>query len=131
MLKLYALFLSTLFFIQSTNIHFEDMQKIGELLEHYNLHHDRYNDSFITFISKHYGDLKESHKKQHQEEEKEHHHDPIHHDCAAQTHIDVCVNTSTYTIKVVKFIESKETNFYYQDKFSTFEKQKIFQPPQV
>lgn len=131
MFKLVSILFSTLFFIQSTNIHFGDLQKVNELIEHYNLHNERYNDSFTTFISKHYGDLKESHKEQHQEEEKDHKHDPIHHDCAAHTTIDVFFTAFSFTFKSPKFIETSKTNFYYQDKFSTFEKQKIFQPPKI
>jgi hypothetical protein len=130
MTKLIAILFSTLFFLQSANIHFGDVQKLGELFEHYNLHNERYEDNFTTFISKHYGDLKENHKEEHKEEEKNHHHDPIQHDCTAQVQIDIVILDFSITLKTIKFIESKETNFYYQDKFSTFEKQKIFQPPQ-
>ena len=131
MLKLYAILLSSLFLLQSTNIHFDDVRMLGELLEHYNLHHERYGDNFVVFLSKHYGDLKESHKKEHQEEEKGHHHTPIQHDCTAQVHIDVMYNSFSFTFKNPKFSNSSKSNFYYQDKFSSFEKQKIFQPPRV
>jgi hypothetical protein len=130
-IKLFSILFSTLFLFQSANIHFDDVLQLREFIEHANLHKDKYGDSFIVYVSKHYGDLKESHKEQHQEEEKNHHHDPIQHDCTAQVQIDIVILDFSITLKTIKFIESKETNFYYQDKFSTFEKQKIFQPPQI
>ncbi len=130
MIKLFSIVFSTLFFIQSANIHFDDVLQFREFIEHANLHKDKYGDSFMVYVSKHYGELKESHKEQHQEEEKDHKHTPIHHDCAAQTQIDVLFSAFSFSFKTTKFIESSKTTFYYQDKFSTFEKQKIFQPPQ-
>ncbi|MEE9348852.1 MAG: hypothetical protein V3U80_02265 [Flavobacteriaceae bacterium] len=132
MIKLASLLFSTLFFFQSANIHFGDVLQLREFIEHANLHQEKYGDSFLTFVSKHYGDLKESHKEQHQEEEKNHKHAPIHHDCASQSiQIDVLLDFYTITFKTNPFIDSKKTNFYYQDEFSTFEKQKIFQPPRL
>ena len=131
MTKLFPILFATLFFIQSINIHFADVLQWREFIEHANLHREKYGDSFAVFISKHYGELKESHEKQHQQEEKEHHHDPISHDCKSQIHIDIAVHIIDYSLKTIPFINHRKTNFYYQDKFYAFEKQKIFQPPRV
>ncbi len=122
--------LSFIILFQSMNIHFEDVLNVGEFFEHARLHQQKHGDSFLTFLSKHYGDLKEAHKKEHQEEEKNHH-SPINHNCATQLPVDLAFEVYKITIpKVFKEIEN-QPNYYYKDLFSTFEKQKIFQPPRV
>ena len=96
------------------------------------MHKEKYDDNFLVFFSKHYGDLKESHKKQHQEEEENRSHKPIDHDCNFHVQTDIVLNTTSISVtrNTLQIIE-KTTNFYYQDKHSTFEKQKIFQPPRI
>jgi len=131
MSKLLSIPLSILILFQSFNIHMEDVLKLKEVIVHFQLHKERYGDGIIVFISKHYGNLKESHKQQHQEEEKEHHHPPIHHDCSTQiSSVFVLLVHSFYIERPTNDVE-KTTNFYYQDKFSTFEKSTIFQPPKL
>lgn len=131
MTKLISISLSMLFLLQSVNIHFEDVLQLKELMEHANMHKERYGDSFAVFISKHYGELKESHKKQHQEEEKDHKHAPIHHDCASQMQVDLLIETLSFSIKTPKLTTRNTSKFYYQNLFSTFEKQQVFQPPKM
>ena len=113
------------------NIHIEDILNIKIFFEHAQIHKEKYGDSFMAFLSKHYGELKEAHKKEHQEEEKNHHHTPINHNCSTQLNVDIVFDD--YQIKIPKISESikAKPNFYYQDLFSTFEKQKIFQPPRL
>ena len=45
------------------NIHVEDFENVYEFVEHFQLHKENYGDNFITFLEKHYSDLKESQKK--------------------------------------------------------------------
>lgn len=130
MTKLISISISIIFLLQSVHIHFEDILQLKELMEHANMHKERYGDSFTVFLSKHYGELKESHKKQHQEEEKEHH-TPIHHDCASQIQVDLLIEIITFSINTPKITNRKTSKFYYQDQFSIFEKQPIFQPPRA
>jgi len=129
MLKVYAFILSGLFLIQSVNIHFEDVLAFNELLEHAEMHQNRYGDDFLVFISKHYGSLKDAHKLQHEQEEKGRQHQPIEHDC--NTQIQTALEWQYIAYSVIKVIHQIEVNpnFYYQDQFSTFEKESIFQPP--
>ena len=127
--KLFSILLSTFILVQSFNIHIGDLLKVDELIEHANMHKEKYGDDFLVFISKHYGDLKESHKLQHEEEEKDHSHFPIDHECSSQIPTSFILNRITFSITTPQARES-EFNFYYQDNHSTFEKQKIFQPPQ-
>lgn len=129
--KLFAILLSSLFLFQSFNFHFEDVIELSEIFEHAEMHKQKYGDNFFVFLSKHYGDLKESHEKQHQEEEKEHNHPPLQHDCSSQIQIAFVLNSDSFSIENPKIEVEASPNFYYQDKFSTFEKQKIFQPPRL
>jgi hypothetical protein len=131
MSKVSAILLSSLFLIQSFNLHVEDIYELNEVFEHAELHKQRYGDNFFVFLSKHYGDLKDSHKQQHQKEEEEHNHPPINHDCSSQIQTVFVLNTFSFSIENPKQTVEASTNFYYQDKFSTFEKQKIFQPPKL
>lgn len=128
--KLFSILLASFILVQSFNIHLGDILKLNMLLEHAELHKSKYGDNFFVFLSKHYGDLKESHKKQHKEEEKSHSHLPINHDCSSQIQSSFILNLIALHITIPLAKESSP-NFYYQDKFSTFEKQKIFQPPKI
>ncbi len=106
------------------NISFE----INEILADYQIHKTKHGDSVSTFFSKHYGKLKEAHKKEHQEEHKKHKH---HNEMELHFHIDfVCANQTITLAKTVEILTQK-LNFHYKDLFSTFEKQKIFQPPRL
>ncbi len=127
-IKLFTIFISSFILVQSFNIHISDVLKLSELMEHADFHKDKYGDSILVFISKHYGDLKQAHKKQHQEEEKKHSHAPINHDCSSQLQVSFILNKNSFIIEIPQLME-KSTNFYYQDRFSAFEKQRIFQPP--
>jgi len=131
MSKLFSITISLLILFQSLNIHFDDVLKFREVIEHAELHMEKYDDTFFVYVSKHFGDLKELHKHQHQEEEKEHNHPPIQHDCSSQTQNVFVSDALSFSIENPKQITKASTNFYYQDKFSTFEKQRVFQPPRV
>jgi len=126
--KLFSLLIASFILVQSFNFHIGDVLKLNELIEHAEFHKNKYGDGFLVFISKHYGDLEQSHKKQHEEEKKNNSHTPINHDSGSQVQVSFLLSKNSFTIEIPQLIE-KITKFYYQDKFSTFEKQKIFQPP--
>jgi len=128
MSKVFSIGISLLILFQSLNIHF---LKLTEFIEHTKLHKERYGDNFFVFLSKHYGDLEKSHEQQHKEEEKERKSNPLQHDCNSQIQTTFVLVTAPFSIEVQKKIIEKSTNFYYNDKFSMFEKQKIFQPPRL
>jgi len=129
-IKLFSIFISSLILVQSFNIHFGDVLKLTELMEYAELHKKKYGDGFVVFFSKHYGDLKQSHKKQHKEEEKDHSHPPINHDCSSQLQASFVINIISFSLVNTQIVKTY-TNFHYLDMFSAFEKQKIFQPPQI
>lgn len=129
MKKLFAILFSTLIFFQSTNLLASDVVSISELIEHAELHKERYGDNFMVFLSKHYGELKESHKEQHQNEEQEQQ-KTIHLDCAYH-HLDLINHAKGGLIPFREMVDTHAMNSYYQDKFSSFEKQKVFRPPKM
>ena len=128
--KLFSIFVSSIILVQSFNIHIADILKLDELMEHAKMHKNKYGDDFVVFLSKHYGDLKQSHKLQQQEEEKDHSHLPINHECSSHVQASFIIDMISFSIDISYATESS-VNFYYQDKFSSFEEQVILQPPQL
>ena len=70
--KLSALVFSTLLLLQSMGLNYDDLVRLDELFEHASYHQQQYGDNIITFLSKHYGDQKEAHQRDHQEEQDDH-----------------------------------------------------------
>ena len=130
MTKIFTIVLVTIMIGKTFNIHFNDFIKISELVEHAEFHAKEYVDNFFSFWSKHYVDLKENHKEQHEQED--HHHLPFdHHDCKINSVTAVYVVKKELLIPVDLIFLNKTINFSYEDLHSTFEKEKIFQPPQL
>lgn len=130
MQKFIVTYLATIILFQGIFVNTDVLFEINELLEDYQLHKTKYGDNTYTFLSKHFGDLKESHKKQHQEEHEQHKH-PSQDKLANVSQFDYTFNRCNFTIKNVVEINADTSNFHYSDLFSTFEKQKIFQPPKL
>ncbi len=128
--NLFSILISSLVLVQSFNIHIGDVLKLNELIDHAEFHQEKYGDDFMVFFSKHYGNLKDSHKKQRKEEEKDHSHPPINHDCGSQLQVSYVMHKISFSFEKIIVVE-RSANFCYQDKFSNFEKQKIFQPPKL
>jgi len=103
--------------------------EIFEILEDYHIHQTKYDDDFKTFLSKHFGELKLIHQKEHQKEHQEHNH---HHNTnEINVQFDFICSRDFFSLPQKITIISCKNNFYYKSLFSTFEKQKIFQPPRV
>ena len=129
MIKLFSILTSCLILIQSLNIDYKDIVQLDELIEHSKFHSEAYGDNFLSFIAKHYGDLKQEHNKQHQEEKKEHEQLPFNHQSCA--HASVASVFIPVNIQLLKSepITTKDSNFYYLELNSLFEKTSVFQPP--
>jgi hypothetical protein len=69
MRKIIVTYLASLILLQGVVANTDLIFEISELTEDYQLHKKNYGDDLTTFISKHFGDLKESHKEQHQKDE--------------------------------------------------------------
>ena len=129
MQKIIVTYLASLILFQGVFTNSGILFEINELAENYQLHQSEYGDNLSTFISKHFGDLKESHKEQHQEEQKQHNH-PTQDKIGGLSQIDYTFNQTYLILENPIKVNKSLTNYHYLDLFSTFEKQKIFQPPQ-
>lgn len=123
-------YLAIFILFQSMFANINILFEISEVVEDYNLHQTKYGDSLATFISKHFGDLKESHREQHKEEH-EHHNHPIQSELANSVQEVYVLQQYDFSLEGIVKIISKTDNFYYKNSFSNFEKQKIFQPPRI
>lgn len=129
MAKVFSIALSFLVLFQSFNLDLSDLAYIDEFLEHAEFHSEKYGDNFIVFISKHYGEMKKEHSRDHQEEKQEHEELPFTHLCCSHVFTANVNNKiqipSLKTCPIVDFT----ANFYYLDNYASFEKFDIFQPP--
>ena len=128
MKKFVITYLASLILFQGLFANTDLIFEINELTEDYELHKVKYGDDLTTFISKHFGDLKESHKEQHQKEHEQHKH-PVQNNIGSSLQVDFLLAFS-FTDKSILEYDVSASNFNYMDLHSTFEKQKIFQPPQ-
>lgn len=129
MKKFVVTYLASLILFQGIFANTDIIFEISELTEDYQLHQIKYGDDFTTFISKHFGDLKESHKEQHQKEHKEHEH-PVQ-NTGSSLQVDFTLLAFSFTDKSIIEYDASASNFNYIDLHSTFEKQKVFQPPRI
>jgi hypothetical protein len=129
MAKMFSIVLSALVFLQGVNMDMGDMMRLNELFEHAAYHYEHYGDNFLVFLSKHYGELEQEHKKAHQEEQQQHEKLPFnHHSCSHIIADFVLAGNFSTQIKSIPITDTLG-NFFYQETYSSFEKFDIFQPP--
>lgn len=129
MMKFFSIILSSLILVQSLNISIEDFSKLNVLLEHAKYHQENYGDSFLEFLSEHYGEKISEISNKH----KEHKDLPFKHDSNTCNNLNwtIVLNSSFIEIKNTTVLESSTSNFLYKESTSVFEKQSIFQPPKL
>lgn len=125
--KLFHIFISLMILVQSTSVQIDGFDKIKKMVGHYSLHYEYYGDNFTIYISKHYGELKESHKQEHKENED----NCIHNECTSQLLANFTLGVSVINVLYSKFPIKETLKYYNKELIPTFEKQKIFQPPQI
>lgn len=127
--KLLSLLFATLLFVQSAFINFDDFVQLNELVEHFQFHSNVYGDTIFVFFSKHYGELKENHDKNDSHEKQQHEQLPFnHHSCSHSGNMFVLDFQELESILPIAD-KQNNINFHYQDFYSSFEKQQVFQPP--
>ncbi len=111
------------------NIQIENIFQLDELVEHAYFHKETHGDDFFTFLSKHYGELKSEHDKNHQDEEKDHKELPFQNSVFSFAffekmilHIHECVNPSLV-------LKERKSIFFYQNLIAGEFKTGVFQPP--
>ncbi|MDF4204269.1 hypothetical protein PXD56_14945 [Maribacter sp. SA7] len=128
--KLFSILLSSLIMLQSFGVHYDDIVQLDELIEHAQFHNEQYGDNIIVFLSKHYGELKADHQRDHQEEKKDHEKLPFNHSGASHICIaDVIFTRYKSELNEVEVLDYTDSNFYYQSPSSSLHVQGILQPP--
>lgn len=129
MVKLFSIFMSGLILIQSVDIAINDIAQFDELLEHAQFHAEEYGDSLFVFISKHYGELKEQHTKDHREEKKDHEKLPFQNHCSCTATLAIVSDSHVMPLSSFQNPDDMGTNFYYRAPISSLHAKGLFQPP--
>ena len=129
MSNLFSIALSTIILLQSIGVTIHDIAQIDDFIEHANYHNEQYGDNVLVFISKHYGDLKATHEREHHEEKQEHEQLPFHHQSHVCSISAFILSNSIEEIAVIQFSDYKSHNFIYQEPSSSLIKETPFQPP--
>lgn len=131
MIKPISIILSSLILVQSLHISFNDILQIDELVEHAQFHKKEYGDDLITFLSKHYGDSKKEHSRNHQEEKQDH--DQLPFNCQSHTMMAlVCFIHHNYPPSGhLEFEEENDNQFIYHPTFSELHGINFLQPPRL
>tara|TARA_R110002124_G_scaffold87407_1_gene224972 strand:+ start:462 stop:818 length:357 start_codon:yes stop_codon:yes gene_type:complete len=115
--------------MQSFGISFNDLSQIDEFIEHAQFHNEQYGDSVFVFMSKHYGELKADHNKEHQEEKENHEQLPFQNQTNVSLISAFTLNSNNETFKTPEPFELKSYNFYYLEPTSSVYSSGPFQPP--
>ena len=129
MTKFFAIAISLLMLLQSTNIHAADLLELDDLMEHYEFHAEEYGDNFLVFLSKHYGELKAEHSKNHQEERQEHEDLPFQHNCHSLSLVVFIANEAFYYTSRPLVSSNQTVNFHYTASYTSLWSDGPFQPP--
>lgn len=124
-----SILISVLILLQSFGLHVDDIVQIDEFVEHAKFHSEQYGDNVLVFISKHYGELKADHNKEHQEEKEDHEQLPFQNHCHLASL--VIFNVFPYRTDLVAPMVSEfsKANFHYQPPTSSSHTMGLLQPP--
>jgi hypothetical protein len=129
--KVFSLLLSALLLVQSVNVEMSDVLGFSDLVDHARFHTEKYGDTLLVFLSKHYGTLEQEHKKVHREEQQEHEELPFNHHACNHTVVPfVLFGKPLPPLRSGSVVDTRP-NFFYQESSSSFEKFEIFQPPRL
>ena len=117
--------------LQSFGVHYDDIIQLDELVEHAEFHSEQYGDDIVVFLSKHYGELKADHQRDHQEEKKDHEKLPFNHSAPHTCVADIFISTYKSELNEIEFLDFTSSNFYYQAPTSSLHSQGILQPPRI
>lgn len=129
--KLFSILLSSLILLQTFGVHYDDIIQLDELIEHAEFHKAQYGDNIIVFLSKHYGDLKLEHQRDHQEEKKDHEKLPFNHSSSITSVADMVINPFKTELNQLEIVDFKVLNFHYQAPTSSIHTEGILQPPRI
>lgn len=132
MIRLTSILLSSLMLLQSIHFGVADLIQLDDLLEHASYHQRQFGDSFLTFLSKHYGDQKEKHQQDPLEEHPDHEQLPFQQiPQHTSGHFQFYVPGRLHWESVLDNGESQSHNFCYLSRTLTVHGDGIFQPPRL
>ncbi|WP_294071703.1 hypothetical protein [Winogradskyella sp.] len=103
--------------------------QLDELIEHAQFHKQEHGDSFIVFLSKHYGELKAEHTKNHQEEQNDHEQLPFQCQGYSVSMVAFLSHITSYNINRINFYSTTESNFHYINLYASLIEKEFLQPP--
>lgn len=127
--KLASIFISLVILLQSLGIHYNDIVQFDDLLQHAEFHSKQYGDNIIVFLSKHYGELKAEHQRDHQEEEKDHEKLPFNDHSHITSVTAFVIDSFTTELDQIEVLDFKTPVFHYQAPSSSVHSEGILQPP--
>ena len=127
--SIFSILLSVVILSQSFGLHANDIAQLDEFMEHAAYHSEQYGDNVVVFISKHYGELKADHEKEHQEEKEDHEQLPFQHQSHISASTAFIINPQIAEFKTTEFSEFNTHNFHYQASSSSCYLEGLFQPP--
>lgn len=120
-----SIFLSLSLSFQSLHLKVEDLWSVQELLEHVEMHAEKYDDSLTDFFVKHYGSLKADHYDTHSE-----------HDDLPFNHKSSSIGVSVFLVDHqeipalrVAYTTPRTHTFFYGSTYCSLDLADIFQPP--
>ena len=128
-MKCLAVFLSLFILTQGIWMNTSELGKMDVLLEHAQYHKEQYGDSLASFLSKHYGKLKQKHNQENHEEQHEHERLPFQKVGSMAILMVFLLNTNTTTISLPIFPATQNDNFFYQQLYGSLWIGEILQPP--
>lgn len=129
MAKLISIATSLLILFQSFNIPIGDIVDFDELIEHAKFHNEHYGDNFIVFLSKHYGELKAEHNKEHQEEKEQHEQLPFQNQGHSVSLYAFVLNPQPEPCMVLEVGIFGSANYFYRATYHSLDPEGPFQPP--
>lgn len=129
MMRLGAILLSSLLLMQSFHMTFTDLARLDDLIEHMRYHQEEFGDDLLSFFSKHYGEDKTEHQKNHKEELPEHEQLPFQH--ISHVHAPQTLNfNGVVSLPAPPVSEiQKALPFHYLPITTSLYSSGIFQPP--
>ena len=120
--------MSFVLLFQTFGISASDIAQLDEFIEHAKFHSEQYGDNVFVFISKHYGELKADHDKEHQEEKEEHEQLPFQQHSQVSSAMVFVLNTNQ-EFRTSEVSDLKVHTFIYKEPSSSLHSEGLFQPP--
>lgn len=120
-----SILLSLSLTFQSLQLKVEDLWGVQELLEHVQMHSEKYGDSLMDFFVKHYGSLKIEHYDTHSEHDKL----PFNHQSSSQVVNMFLLDHQELPSLRVSHSTPRTNLFFYESTYSSVDFEDIFQPP--